>query len=73
MTAVKNADSYGYQIMKDMKPYIRSVTGNVTGTLLTPKVIAAQVTTGSVDVPKFTTGGRCEITITTGNISTEIP
>jgi DUF4097 and DUF4098 domain-containing protein YvlB len=53
--------------------YINATTGDVSGTLLTPKVIFASTTTGNVDVPKFTTGGRCEITVTTGDIRINIP
>ena len=52
--------------------YISTVTGNVNGTLLTPKVISAKATTGSVDVPTYTTGGRCDISTTTGNIRIKI-
>ena len=43
-------------------------TGSVTGSLLTPKIFFAQTDTGRVDVPKTTTGGRCEITTDTGDI-----
>jgi len=47
---------------------IKTDTGNVTGTLLTDKVFIAQTDTGKVDVPRSVTGGRCEITTSTGNI-----
>ena len=52
--------------------YINATTGDVTGTLLTSKVISAKATTGNVDVPKLTSGGRCEITTTTGDIRIDI-
>ena len=52
--------------------YIKCTTGDVTGTFLTPKVIFANSTTGKVDVPKYTTGGRCEIDVTTGSIRVKI-
>ena len=48
---------------------ITADTGNVTGTLLTPKIILAQSDTGRVDVPRSTEGGICEITTDTGRIS----
>lgn len=51
---------------------IRLSTGNVKGSFLTPKIITAKTTTGSVDVPQSTTGGLCEITTTTGNIKITI-
>ena len=48
--------------------YIETDTGDVTGTLLTEKVFIAETDTGRVDVPKTTTGGKCEIETDTGNI-----
>lgn len=48
--------------------YVNTDTGSVTGTLLTDKVFIIETDTGSVDVPKSITGGRCEITTDTGNI-----
>jgi len=47
---------------------IKTDTGSVTGSLLTPKIFFAETDTGRVDVPKTTTGGKCEITTDTGNI-----
>lgn len=47
---------------------VNTDTGSVTGTLLTDKVFIIETDTGSVDVPKSITGGRCEITTDTGNI-----
>ena len=44
-------------------------TGDVTGSLLTDKVFITQTDTGRVDVPKTTTGGRCEIITDTGDIT----
>lgn len=48
--------------------YINTDTGNVTGTLLTDKIIFATTDTGDIDVPKCTSGGKCEIETDTGNI-----
>ncbi len=50
---------------------IKTSTGNVTGSLLTDKVFITDTKTGSVDVPKTTTGGRCEISTGTGDIRIE--
>lgn len=47
-------------------------TGDVTGTLLTDKVFMVQTDTGRINVPKTTTGGRCEITTDTGDITLSI-
>lgn len=52
--------------------FVETDTGDVTGTLLTDKVFVTQTDTGSVAVPKTTTGGRCEITTGTGDIRLEI-
>lgn len=52
--------------------YLHATTGDVTGTLLTPKVFSASATTGDVDVPDSSSGGRCEISVTTGDICVKI-
>ncbi len=51
---------------------VRTDTGNITGSLLTDKVFIAASDTGSVEVPRTVTGGRCEIDTDTGNIKIEI-
>ena len=43
-------------------------TGDVVGSFLTDKIIFADSGTGKIDVPRGTTGGKCEITTTTGKI-----
>lgn len=48
--------------------YIEANTGDVTASLLTPKICFASSDTGRVDVPKSTEGGRCEIETDTGSI-----
>ena len=52
--------------------FIKTDTGDVTGTLLTDKDFITYSDTGDVDVPKYTTGGRCEITTDTGDIKITI-
>ena len=52
--------------------FVETDTGDVTGTLLAGKVFLTQTDTGNVDVPKTTTGGRCEIITDTGNIRIKI-
>ncbi len=53
--------------------FVETGTGDVRGSLLTDKVFITQTDTGSVDVPKTATGGRCEVTTDTGDISIKIP
>ena len=48
--------------------YITTATGSVKGSLLSEKVFIAKTNTGKVDVPKTISGGRCEITTSTGDI-----
>ncbi len=52
--------------------YVRTNTGDVSGTLLTDKVFITDTDTGRIDVPKTITGGRCEISTDTGDIRLQI-
>ena len=47
---------------------IATTTGDVKGSLLSDKVFITATDTGRIDVPKTTTGGRCEIVTDTGDI-----
>jgi DUF4097 and DUF4098 domain-containing protein YvlB len=51
---------------------INTNTGDITGTLLTDKVFQAQTSTGKVKVPQTATGGICQVTTTTGDITFQI-
>ena len=51
--------------------FVKTDTGDVTGSLLTEKVFITESATGDVNVPKTITGGKCEITTGTGNIIIE--
>jgi len=52
--------------------FVKTDTGDVTGSLLTDKVFITQTDTGRVDVPKTVDGGRCEILTDTGDIEFDI-
>ena len=52
--------------------FVETDTGDVTGTLLTEKIFITDTDTGSVDVPKTISGGRCEISTDTGDIRIQI-
>lgn len=52
--------------------YVLTDTGDVKGSLRTPKVFITKTDTGRIDVPDSATGGRCEITTDTGNITMTI-
>ena len=52
--------------------FIETDTGDVFGTLLSDKIFFVSADTGDVDVPKTTTGGRCEITTDTGDVKIDV-
>ena len=52
--------------------FIETDTGDVEGSLLTDKIFIVNTDTGDIDVPKTTTGGKCEITTDTGDIEISI-
>ena len=47
-------------------------TGDVTGNVLTPKIFYTHTSTGSVNVPKSTEGGLCDVETSTGDIRISI-
>lgn len=47
-------------------------TGDVKGSLLSEKVFIVRSDTGRIDVPKTTSGGKCEIETSTGDIKFDI-
>lgn len=48
--------------------WIKSSSGDVSGILLTEKIFLTNTSSGEVDVPHTASGGRCEITTTSGDI-----
>lgn len=52
--------------------FVKTSTGDVSGSLLTEKVFITDTSTGKVSVPKSTTGGKCELITSTGDIKIEI-
>ena len=52
--------------------YVKTGTGDVGGSLLSEKIFFTDTNTGDVRVPKTMTGGKCEITTTTGDIEIKI-
>jgi len=51
---------------------VETSTGDVTGTLLSEKIFITETSTGKVRVPKTTSGGKCEITTSTGDIKIDV-
>ena len=52
--------------------YLTTDTGDVKGTILTPKTFVAKTSTGNIDLPPNTVGGKCEITTSTGDVRIRI-
>ena len=52
--------------------YIKIGTGDVEGTLLSEKIFVVDTNTGRKRVPSTTTGGKCEIKTSTGDIEIQI-
>ncbi len=52
--------------------FVRTDTGDVTGSLLTDKVFIVHTDTGRIDVPDTASGGKCEVATDTGNIKLAI-
>lgn len=52
--------------------WLKTVSGNVNGTLLTEKVFAASTASGRIRVPDTSSGGKCEVKTTSGNITLEV-
>ena len=52
--------------------FIKTDTGDISGSLLTQKVFMTQTDTGNIHVPKTITGGVCEAITNTGDIRFEI-
>ena len=48
--------------------FVETDTGDVAGSLLSGKVFVTETSTGKIDVPKTTDGGRCEVKTSTGDI-----
>ncbi len=51
---------------------VKTSTGDVTGTLLSEKFFMTETSTGKIRVPKTTSGGKCEIETSTGDIRIDI-
>lgn len=52
--------------------FVKTSTGDVTGSLLTEKVFITKTNTGRVAVPQTTTGGKCQINTDTGDIKISV-
>lgn len=68
----RNAGNVKFDVCDAAEIYVKTDTGDVTGSLLTEKVFITQTDMGNVDVPKTVSGGKCEIKTDTGDINISI-
>lgn len=52
--------------------FVKTSTGDIEGNLLSDKIFFTQTSTGDIDVTKSTSGGKCELTTSTGDIDIKI-
>ncbi len=52
--------------------FVKTDTGDVTGSLLSEKVFITKTSTGKIKVPQSASGGKCSIVTSTGDIRLEI-
>ncbi len=64
----RSTGDVNFDVCDAAEVFVKTDTGVVSGSLLSEKVFIAQTDTGSIDVPKTTTGGKCEIITNTGDI-----
>ena len=72
MTIERNTGDVRFHNSDASALFVTTDTGDVRGSLLTDKVFLTETDTGDIDVPKTTTGGRCQITTNTGDIKISI-
>lgn len=51
---------------------LAATTGDISAVFLTNKIVFAETKTGDVNVPSLTTGGKCEVSTSTGDITISI-
>ncbi len=52
--------------------WLQTSSGNVSGTFLTEKIFLTDTSSGDIDVPHSASGGKCEVTTTSGDIECDI-
>ncbi len=72
MTVKRSTGDITFEASDAAELLIETDTGDVRGSLLTDKIFFARSETGKVDTPKTISGGKCEITTSTGDIKMRI-
>jgi DUF4097 and DUF4098 domain-containing protein YvlB len=73
MNIERSTGDVSFERCDAMELTIQTGTGDVTGSLLSPKRFSAVSRTGHVEVPEDAVAGRCSITTTTGDIRITCP
>lgn len=68
----RSTGSVKFNLCDAAEIFVKTNTGDITGSLLSSKVFIADSDAGSVDVPKTVNGGKCEVTTNTGSIKLDI-
>lgn len=68
LSVVRSTGDITFRDCDAFEVYARASTGNIKGNFLTDKTFLAKSDTGSIDVPKTATGGKCELITDTGHI-----
>lgn len=72
MTVEQGTGDIDFDCCDGSEIFLKTNTGDIEGSFLTEKIFVAKSNTGDVDVPRTTTGGKCEVTTNTGDIEIEI-
>ncbi len=68
LSVVRSTGDITFRDCDASEVYAEASTGNIEGNFLTDKTFLAKSDTGSIDVPKTATGGKCELITDTGHI-----
>ena len=52
--------------------WLKTVSGDVSGLLLTKKIFFVNTTSGDIDVPHLDSGGKCEVTTVSGDVEFDV-
>ena len=69
---VRTTGKVEFEACDAMEIFVKTSTGKVVGTLLSEKIFIPKTSTGDIKVPDTTTGGKCEISTSTGDIKISI-
>lgn len=72
LTIKQNTGNVKFDSSDGAEIFVETDTGDVRGTLLSEKIFITESDSGKIRVPKTTSGGKCEIITSTGNIKIDV-